>query len=113
MRFSTLYELVEKRNEEQRMEALQEAKRLSIVLRKHFPYERTYLFGSVLEKGRFTKHSDIDMVIKGLDDAFFLKAYAFVLGESSFPIDLRPWELLDEKTRKKVEEEGVVLDGKE
>jgi len=113
MEFSRLYDLIEERNEEQRMKALQEAKRLSIVLGKQFPYEKAYLFGSVLEKGRFTKHSDIDMVIRGLDDAFFLKAYAFLLGESSFPIDLRPWELLDEKTRKKVEEEGAVLDGKE
>jgi len=30
-----------------------------------------------------------------------------------FPVDLKPWELLDEDTRKKVGEEGVVLHGKE
>ena len=44
MRFSTLSELVEERNEEQRMKALQEAKRLSMVLRKHFPYEKRHIF---------------------------------------------------------------------
>ena len=46
------------------------------------------------------------MVMRGLNDAFFL-------GESSFPVDLKAWDLLDEKTRRKVEEEGAVLDGKE
>ena len=111
MKFSTVFELKEKRSEEQRIKAVQEAKRLSLVLAKRFPYERTYLFGSVLKKGRFTRHSDIDIVIKGLDETLFLKAYAFLLGQSNFPVDLKPWELLDEHTRKKVEEEGVVLDG--
>jgi len=112
MKFSTVFELKEKRSEEQRIKAVQEAKKLSVVLAKRFPYERAYLFGSVLKKGRFTKHSDIDIVIKGLDEALFLKAYAFLLGESNFPVDLKPWELLDEHTRKKVKEDGVVLDGK-
>ena len=109
MKFSTIFDLKEKRSEEQRMKALQEAKRLSIVLAKRFPYERAYLFGSVSKKGRFTRHSDIDIVVKGLNGTLFLKAYAFLLGESNFPVDLKPWELLDEHTRKKVEREGVVL----
>ncbi|TET67837.1 MAG: nucleotidyltransferase domain-containing protein [Candidatus Aminicenantes bacterium] len=112
MKFSTIFDLKEKRSELQRMKALQEAKKLSIVLAEQFPYERAYLFGSVLKKGRFTRHSDIDIVIKGLDETLFLKAYAFLLGESNFPVDLKPWELVDEHTRKKVEEEGVVLHGK-
>ena len=111
MKFSAIFDLKEKRSELQRMKALQEAKKLFIVLAEQFPYERAYLFGSVLKKGRFTRHSDIDIVIKGLDETLFLKAYAFLLGESNFPVDLKPWELLDEHTRKKVEEEGVVLDG--
>jgi len=112
VKFSTIFDLKEKRSEEQRIRALQEAKKLSMVLAKHFPYESAYLFGSILKKGRFTRHSDIDIVIKGLDGTLFLKAYAFLLGESSFPIDLKPWELLDEHTRQKLEEEGVVLHGK-
>jgi len=112
LKFSTIFHLKEKRSEQQRMKALQEARKLSIVLAEQFPYERAYLFGSVLKKGRFTRHSDIDIVIRGLDGTLFLKAYAFLLGESNFPVDLKPWELLDEHTRKKVEQEGVVLDGK-
>ena len=113
MKFSTILELKEKRSEEQRIRALQEAKKLSIVLAERFPYERAYLFGSALKKRRFTRHSDIDIVIKGLDGTLFLKAYAFLLGESDFRVDLKPWELLNEQTRKKVREEGVVLHERE
>ncbi len=71
MKFSTIFDLKKERNEEQRMKALQETKKLSVVLAKKFPYERAYLFGSVLKKGRFTRHSDIDVVIKGLDGTLF------------------------------------------
>jgi len=53
------------------MKALEEAKKLSIVLAEKFPYERAYLFGSMLKKGRFSRHSDIDVVIKGLDGTLF------------------------------------------
>ena len=91
MKFSTIFDLKEKRSEEQRMKDLQQAKRLSMVLAERFPYERTYLFGSVLKKKRFPRYSDIDIVIKGLDETLFLKAYAFLLGESNFPVDLKPW----------------------
>ena len=56
MKFSTIFDLKEKRSEEQRLTALQEAKKLSIVMAERFPHERTYLFGSVLKKKRFTRY---------------------------------------------------------
>ncbi len=88
---------------------MQEAKRLSTLLSQHFSYERLYLFGSIVRDRGFTRHSDIDLVIKGLDRHLFLKAYALFIKESDFPIDLKPWELLDEQTRQCVETEGMVL----
>lgn len=33
----------------------------------------------------------------------FLKTHAFLLGESNFPVDPKPWKLLDEHTKKKWE----------
>jgi len=93
MKFSTVFELKEIKKRGAKNQGRARAKRLSLVLAKRFPYERTYLFGSVLKKGRFTRHSDIDIVIKGLDETLFLKAYAFLLGQSNFPVDLKPWEL--------------------
>jgi len=89
--------------------ALQEAKRLSTLLSQRFSYERLYLFGSALRSGGFSGHSDIDLVIKGLYRELFLKAYAFLIKESDFSIDLKPWELLDGQIRERVEREGVVL----
>lgn len=58
MKFSTIFDLKEKRSELQRMKALQETKKLSVVLAEQFPYETAYLFGSVVKKGRFTRHSE-------------------------------------------------------
>jgi predicted nucleotidyltransferase len=109
MGFSILLEEREKRKERRRSMALQEAKRLSHLLAQRFSYERLYLFGSALRGGGFSGHSDIDLVIKGLDGDLFLKAYAFLIKESDFSIDLKPWELLDGQVRAKVEKEGVVL----
>jgi predicted nucleotidyltransferase len=109
MGFSILLEEREKRKERRRSMALQEAKRLSHLLGQRFPYERLYLFGSALRGGGFSGHSDIDLVIKGLDGDLFLKVYAFLIKESDFSIDLKPWELLDGQIREKVEREGLVL----
>jgi len=66
----------------QREKAPREAKELSSILTSHFPYEKLYLFSSVLKNQRFTPHSDLDLVIKGLDRSLFLKAYAFLLPTS-------------------------------
>jgi len=109
MGFSILLEGREKRKEGRRSMALQEAKRLSYVLAQRFPYEKLYLFGSALRGGRFSGHSDIDLIIKGLDGDLFLKAYALLMKESVFSIDLKPWELLEGQVRAKVEREGLVL----
>lgn len=109
MSFLILLEEKEKRKERRRRMALQEAKRISHLLAQRFSYERLYLFGSALRGRRFSGHSDIDLVVKGLDGDLFLKAYAFLIKESVFSIDLKPWELLDGQVRAKVEREGVVL----
>lgn len=109
MGFSILLEEREKRKERRRSRALLEAKRLSTLLSQRFSYERLYVFGSALKDRGFSSHSDIDLVIKGLDSDLFLKAYAFLIKESDFSIDLKPWELLDGQIRERVEREGMVL----
>ncbi len=74
-----------------RKEALKEAKRLYILLRKKFEFEDIYIFGSVLTD-KFSSKSDIDLAIKGLKTEDFFKAYAFLLREGEFVIDLKPFE---------------------
>jgi len=109
MDFSILIEQREKRKESLREKALREAKELSSILTSHFPYQKLYLFGSVLKNQRFTPHSDLDLVIKGLDSSLFLKAYAFLLRRSNFSVDLKPWELLNDDVKQRVEKEGIIL----
>jgi len=109
MAFSILLKEREKKKEELRRKALKEAKQLSLVLAEHFPYEKLYLFGSALKKQAFTPHSDLDLVVEGLDEKLFLKAYAFLLKKSNFSVDLKPWESLKNNIKERLKKEGILL----
>jgi len=109
MAFSTLLKQREKKREELRGKALKEAKELSFLLAEHFPYEKLYLFGSALKKQAFTPHSDLDLVVEGLDEELFLKAYAFLLKKSNFSVDLKPWESLKNNMKERLKKEGMLL----
>jgi predicted nucleotidyltransferase len=102
-----------KQKESQKMnrreEALREAERLSSLLKERFEYETLYLIGSAVNGRGFRRHSDIDLVIKGLKTDSFFKAFAFLIQNSPFPIDLKPWEELDAESKARVAEEGRVL----
>ena len=89
--------------------ALQEAERLSALLKMKFKYDALYLIGSTLSGRGFHQRSDIDLVIKGLKKEFFLKAFAFLLQNSFFAIDLKPWEELNPDMKARVEEGGRIL----
>jgi len=109
MGYTTWFKRREEEKESLREEALKEAQRLSAILRKEFPFEALYLIGSVVRGKGFNRHSDIDFVVRGLKGELFFKAFAFLLKNSGFDIDLKPWEELDEESRKKVEKEGGIL----
>jgi len=109
MGYLALLEQRESQKMNLRKEALREAERLSSLLKEKFEYETLYLIGSVLKGRRFRLHSDIDLGIKGLKVDSFFKAFAFLIKNSSFPIDLEPWEELDAGSKARVEKEGRVL----
>jgi len=109
MGFHRLIEEKQRRREARRIEARKEAERLSRVLSRKFPFQKLYLVGSTLKKHKFGRHSDIDLVIEGLPDKSYLKAYALLLRESGFPVDLKPWEMLDRRFRETVQKEGAVI----
>ena len=92
-----------------RQKALKEAESLSMVLRKEFEYDTLYLTGSVVKKRGFGPNSDIDFVIKGLETERFFKAFALLIKNSEFTIDLKPWEELDRSSKARVEKEGRIL----
>lgn len=74
-----------------------------------FKFERIYLSGSIIRNKPLSESSDIDLIIKGLQGRMFYKAYALLLKNSKFPVDLKPFEDLDEIFRKKIEKEGKIL----
>jgi len=92
-----------------RRKALREAERLSALLKEKFEYKTLYLIGSVLKGRGFRLHSDIDLIIRGLKTDSFFKAFAFLIQNSPFPIDLKPWEELDAESKARVAEEGRIL----
>lgn len=99
------------REREEKAEALRigakaEAHRLETLLRKRFEFETLFVVGS-LASGRFGRHSDIDLVIKGLKTEDFFKAHALLIRESLYSIDLKPYEDLTGTFQSEVEKEGI------
>ena len=92
-----------------REDSILPAERLSALLKKDFEYEALCLIGSVVKEKRFRPQSDIDFVIRGLKKELFLRAFALLIRNSAFQIDLKPWEELGVESKARVEEEGRIL----
>ncbi len=107
--YIALFEKKEFQKRKLREAAAKEADRLAVLLKKEFEYEALYLIGSVVKGRRFNFHSDIDLVIKGLNRDLFFKVLALLIKNSAFRIDLKPWEELDCNSKVMVEEEGRIL----
>ena len=97
-----------KKVEARRQEAIIEARRLVLLLREKFTFQSLYLVGSILSS-KFRLYSDIDMVIEGLKLEYFFKAHALLLKESTFDIDLKPFEDLSDDYQKKVLSGGLKI----
>jgi len=107
----SLKKILEGRQEARRYrqtKAMAELEKLATELRRRSVFHRLYLIGS-LAKGRFGSQSDIDLVIQGLAPESFFKAYAFLLKESRFPIDLKPFEDLPPEEQSRIVQEGKSL----
>jgi predicted nucleotidyltransferase len=109
MSLKTVLKEREKKKEVLRLEAIADVQRLVSLLRKRFQFESIYICGSILTDN-FSSHSDIDMVVKGLRVEDFFKAHAFLLKESRYEIDLKPFEDLTEDFREKVLTRGMKVE---
>ena len=76
-----------------RILAVQRINKTLNILEKKYCWDEVYLFGSVAEKGKFRRNSDIDIAVKGLDKFDY---YEFV-GEISSLMDQRVDVILLEK----------------
>jgi len=98
----------EKRKRELSKHALVQTKKLIASLKQRFHFDSVYIYGSILS-GKFGPHSDIDLVIQGIKVEEFYKAYAFLIGESEYEIDLKPFEEISDDFREKVIQRGIKI----
>lgn len=105
-------DLFKKKEEESaalKAKALQESERLASLLKEKFKFDTLYLTGSLIREKRFSRHSDIDFVIRGLKIESFFKAFSLLISKSTFHVDLKPYEELTEKCKCLIEKEGRLL----
>lgn len=99
----------EDQKEALRLQALAEVRHLEMLLRTRFEFDSLHIVGS-LSSGGFGRHSDVDLVIKGLKARDFFKVYALLMRESSFRIDLKPYEDLNGTFQSVVQKEGIKVE---
>ena len=99
------------KNESLRNELKNEALRLGRFLRNSgFKFKRLYLFGSVVKEDTpLSPWSDIDLVIEGLPQDLYYKAYGLLIRTAKFYIDFKPFEELNEELKARLKREGVVI----
>ncbi len=73
-----------------RLEAQEEARRCARILIEEYGASRVWLMGSALGVWIFHDYSDVDIVVEGLDDRTFTRAWTRIPDLFSFRIDLRP-----------------------
>lgn len=96
--------------EKKRKALKSEAYRLVELLKKRdFKFEKLFLFGSVISEKPLGPWSDIDLVVKGLNSKNYYKMYSFLLQNSKFPVDLKPYEDIKKSFKKKVKHRGELL----
>ena len=66
------------KKEEIRIERLKEAKYLLKEYFQNMPVTRVYLTGSIIQKNRFFRHSDIDIAVEGLDGKEYFRVFGDV-----------------------------------
>jgi len=107
--------IIEKRRKERledlRKKYMEELKKVKNIADK-FYLKRIYLFGSLVEKDKFHFNSDIDLVVEGMKEKDFLKFYAAILKEVSFPVDLKKYEDLPEGGKKALKKGKVIYEKK-
>jgi len=75
-----------------RHEAQEEARRCARSLVEEYGAVRVWLIGSAAGEWIFHDYSDVDIVVEGLSDRAFTRAWTHVPDLSRFKIDLRPRE---------------------
>ena len=91
-------------------EAWQEAKRAAALLKKNYKAEKVLVFGSLTNRFRFNRWSDIDLAAVGIPDKDFYAAVGALIGIiTKFKIDLVDLEDCKRILKNTIEDEGVEI----
>ncbi len=95
---------------QRRERAWQLARQAAELLRENFGVERVVLFGSLIQEGRFTRWSDVDLAAWGLTTANWLRAIGAVQDLSDeIELNLVDVETCSPELLAAIEQDGVVL----
>ncbi|GFN24292.1 nucleotidyltransferase family protein [Thermanaeromonas sp. C210] len=91
-------------------EAWKVAARAAAILKERYGAQKVVAFGSLVDRSRFTRWSDVDLAVWGIPDERFYAAVGAVTGLSEkFRVDLVDPEACRESLRRAIESEGVEL----
>ncbi len=86
---SLLYQRENQRQAARLNDYQQTRARLQTAVRRHLPGQRVWLFGSLLEPGRFHAASDVDRAVESLPDGISLYTLTALLDEEmGRPVDV-------------------------
>jgi predicted nucleotidyltransferase len=81
----------------------------AVALLRKYGAKRIFLFGSLCRPGRFKPGSDIDLAVEGIPPKEFIRAAADLMMTFDWPIDLKPFEELDDFFRCVILEKGEII----
>lgn len=84
------------------------ARRAASLLKERFGAKKVVVFGSLTDRSRFKRSSDIDLAVWGIPDERFYAAVGAVTGLSAyFKVDVVDAADCPERIRKSIESEGI------
>ena len=91
--------------------AWENAKLISKLLKKKYKADYIIVFGSLTDKKRFHKKSDIDLAVSGIDDERFYDAYGEITGKyTEFMVDLVDIEDCNPSFLEVIKKEGIEIE---
>lgn len=109
--YPLLFENNEKEINERFDEAWAQVYLISDLLKTKYKAEKVIVFGSLTEKQRFHKRSDIDIAVSGIADENFYKAYGEIIGKvSMIEVDLVDTNDCRDSLLAVIKEEGIVIE---
>ncbi|PZO42701.1 MAG: nucleotidyltransferase [Pseudanabaena frigida] len=91
-------------------EAWQVVQKIAVLLRDRYRTKQIIVFGSLTNKERFTRHSDIDLAISGLTFKQFYQAVDDIeLIARDFKVDLVNLDRCRQAIAERINREGIVI----